>query len=182
MLHKVGEAGIDDFDPRTWAPDHHEYRIYLTDDLELYAVVDAVDYSPLVRVRWSSLGSKWKNGQKKNYARRNAHETLGPEGEKYESPITGKLVRNLQRIQRTIFLHHEVARLAGNNPPDPLEYPGIVWRLDHRDGNELNCRRKNLRWATQAFNVANKNGRLADVDPLEWHRMMSLKGDINANT
>jgi hypothetical protein len=155
----TSQADFDFLDPRSWVDDTHEHRIYLTPDLELYAVVDAVDYPAAVAYTWSSLGTKWKRTHKpKHYARRSVHELLAPEGEKFIHPITGKLTRNRHRTVRSVFLHHFIAERAG------LICPGDGYRLDHRNGDSLNCRRRNLRWVTFAFNTRNVHGSLADAD------------------
>lgn len=181
MLLDADACGGDFFDPSTWVPDTHQHRIYLTADLELYAIVDAVDYPAACVHTWSSLGSKWKRSHApKHYARRTTQVLLAPEGPKYESPITGKIVRNRHRIVRSVFLHHFIAERAGIVPPTDFG-AHVIFRLDHRNGNSLDCRRKNLRWVTPLFNTHNIRGVLDHVDPLEWHRMMSLKGAPHAD-
>lgn len=161
----------DFFDPRNWK-EPEPCRIYLTDDLELFALVDAVDYPALCKYRWSSLGRQWKQGQKHDYARRSQSEFHAPDGPMYESPITGKMVRNRHRIQRTVFLHHVIAERAGLIKPTPKHL------LDHRNGKPLDCRRKNLRWATRRFNMLNSNGRLEHVhDHEDPHSMLGVTGE-----
>lgn len=143
--------------------DKHEYRIYGGADLEVYAVVDAQDYTILTRHKWLTKPSR--TGQN-FYLFRNQQRLTAPEGSKYESPITGKLVRGRNRVQMNTFLHHDVMRLAGRPRPSDGHL------LDHRDGNGLNCRRHNLRWVSTLFNFWNKRGVLRDADETEFDRLM----------
>lgn len=174
---------LDFFDPRSWGDDPHEHRVYLTDDLELYAVVDAIDYPHCVMklnrlkahqpgretyipIRWSTLGIKWKNGMvnPKHYARRSTYEKIGEDGSKYESRITGTMVRNQQRTVKSEFLHQFIADRMGLVVPEGF-------RLDHANGRTLDNRRRNIRVVSHAFNAANKGGKLKHVDPAEWDRL-----------
>jgi len=52
-----------------------------------------------------------------------------------------------------IWLHKEVLRRAEGPPPTPRHVIG-----DHRNGFRLDCRRKNLRWATPSMNARNLHG------------------------
>lgn len=54
---------------------------------------------------------------------------------------------------RKLYLHVEIKKRTGIPPPTPLHR--IV---DHSDGNEFNCRRSNLVWATPRQNRANLFG------------------------
>lgn len=167
-------SDVDPFDPRLWIEDPHEFRIYLTEDLELYAIVDAIDYSPLVKYKWSSLGRKWKPGQRLDYARRTKTVFHAPDGEKYEHPITGKIVRNRHRTTNSVFLHHEIADRMGLIKPTPKHV------LDHRNGRTLDCRRKNLRWVTRGFNTRNMNGAHLEDEPDDTLPYVELEGGIYA--
>ena len=89
------------------------------------------------------------------YLKRGISEFYGPDGEAYESPITGKLVRNRKRVQRTMFLHVEVMIRAGISPPSPEHK--IVDHYPSR--NTMNCTRLNLRWATILENRLNNDYR-----------------------
>lgn len=116
-----------------FAPTGHEFRIYGDDNAQLYAVVDEDDYQFLLQWLWSP---KWSRGGRKCYLRRVVSE--GSRG---------------SRIQRTIFLHQAVMARKGDIPPSPLH---VI--IDHRDSDEMNCRKANLRWATHSMNALNING------------------------
>lgn len=144
--------GGDPFDPNNWIPDDHEHRIYATDDLEVYAVVDAVDYPWLVQWKWSLHKRKSFERTGHVYLKRTVTEFTAPEGEPYESPITGKLVRNLHRYQKTRFLHQEVMLRTGIPQPTPEHK-----EVDHINKQTWLCKRFNLQWATRSMQVASSN-------------------------
>lgn len=147
--------GDDIWDPNNWIEDEHECRIYGADDLGVYAVVDWIDYIALVQHRWSVHAVK---GKPQLYLRRGVSEFFASDGEPFESPITGKLVRNRKRVQSNLFLHTAIVLRAKLEPPSP-EHTII----DHKDRNTMNCRRINLHWATHKMNSQNRlvNGRWA---------------------
>lgn len=121
-----------------WDPNHWEEappcRIYGDDRAELFALVDAIDYQWAIQWLWSP---KWSRGSRKVYLRRNVH--------------TGS---RLVRTQQTLFLHIAIMRRKGDVPPSLFHT--IV---DHIDGDGLNCRRGNLRWATPSENRINQPNR-----------------------
>ena len=132
----------DPFDPNTWVPDDHEYRIYASDDLSLYAIVDAIDYPYLVRWRWNAMrfhsDRRWSR-KDKLYLRR---------GLDYREDGVRKV--------RTVLLHVEVMRLSGKPPPTNAHV-----LVGHADDDSLNCRRVNLVWVTPSENnkAMYQNGR-----------------------
>lgn len=143
--------GDDIWDPNNWVEDDHEHRIYASDDLEIYAVVDAIDYPYLCQFKWS-VHDKKKAERGYVYLRRALHEGLGPGGQYYESPITGRWVRDKKRVQRNKFLHTEIMERTG------IPKPSLKHReVDHGDRRTLNCRRRNLTWATRSMNVRNSS-------------------------
>jgi len=109
----------------------HEHRIYAP-CMQKWAVVDAVDYWHFVRYAWCI--KRCKRG--KEYLRR----AVGIN-------IDGQRVQTL-----SLYLHIEIQKRVGP-PPSPHHV-----KVDHRDGDEWNCRRSNLRWATNAMNSRNIHG------------------------
>lgn len=124
---------LDFFDPNTWQPSDHEHRIYGDSNAAIWAVVDDVDYQYLVRWHWNVLWS----ASGKPYLRRT--HTI------YKS---GVCVKDL-----TVYLHVAVMQRVGTMPATRAHK-----LIDHRDGDSLNCRRSNLRWATYVMNGKNRNG------------------------
>jgi hypothetical protein len=59
-----------------------------------------------------------------------------------------------QGSRKTLYLHVEVHKLRGLRRPSSLHF-----LVDHIDGDTLNCRRDNLRWATGSMNGKNRNGK-----------------------
>jgi hypothetical protein len=139
----------DIWDPRLWIEDDHEHRIYSDDTLATYCVVDAKLYPLLCRYKWS-IHDRRKAARGHIYFRRVVTEFWGPEGEKYESRLSGKIVRNFSRWQYTRFLHQEVMLLSGIIPPSPEHK-----EVDHINRKLWDCRLENLRWATRLEQVAN---------------------------
>ncbi len=89
--------------------------------------------------RWSP---KWSRGGTKVYLRRVAHLTTQP-----DEYVDGRRIR--YRLQQTVWLHREILLRKGDLPPSPAH---II--ADHENGDELDCRRSNLRWATHEMNNA----------------------------
>jgi hypothetical protein len=63
----------------------------------------------------------------------------------------GYAVRSVGK--KLIWLHKEVLHRAGLIPPTPAHIIG-----DHVNGIRLDCRRRNLRWATHQMNANNIHG------------------------
>lgn len=119
-------------DPNTWDLSQPERRIYIDErDLDLYAIVDEIDYQWAIQWRW-----KWKRSKSSTliYAKRTSRsEHKGPSFD--------------------LYLHIEIMKRAEPSPPCPKHR-----LVDHRNGKSLDCRRKNLRWATFEMNTANRPG------------------------
>lgn len=127
---------LDPFDPNNWP--HfiglpHEFRIYGDDRAHEFCVVDEVDYHWAIRWRWHVNKPHPKRNGKKRYFCRNQS--------------------NAARYLPTLYLHVEIMKRTGIVPTSDLHF-----LVDHADGDELNCRRANLRWATRSFNNRNING------------------------
>jgi len=124
---------VDFFDPNTWSlEDTHEYRIYLDDRAQTWALVDAEDYWYFSQWKWHANKPHKRRFGKKVYARRSLSN-----GARYKAPE---------------YLHVAIHKRTGSIPPSLFHT-----LVDHENGNELDCRRKNLRWATVQEN--NKNRR-----------------------
>lgn len=158
------------WDPNTWVLDQHEHRIYADETLEVYAVVDAIDYPYLSQFRWS-LHTKLERGVRgnrgtKKYLRRAVSTFHGPDGENYVSPIHGHVVRNRNRTTKNLFLHQAVMERKGDKPPTPAHK-----YIDHIDQDSMNCRRENLEWETKSGNTLNnRNGKSPKVLRKGRHR------------
>lgn len=112
----------------------YEHRIYAP-NCEDYVIVDAVDYWHFSRYAWNFKSCK----ANKNYMRRAVAIW-----------IEGVKIRTI-----SLYLHVEIMKRVRPVPPSPAHR-----KVDHRDGNELNCRRANLRWATDKMNNMNRFGNM----------------------
>jgi hypothetical protein len=119
---------IDPFDPRAWNPVEHEWRIYGDDNASVWAVVDEEDY----RLFAGSLWHAKRDYCGKLYMRR----SQGP-----------------RHNRQTLYLHIEIVRAWGLIPPSSKHI-----YVDHRNGDSLDNRRDNLRWATASMNNRNRHG------------------------
>lgn len=124
----------DDWDPNVLLNTRDACRIYGDEKMTIFALVDEIDFSFLSQWRWSP---KWSRGGRKVYLRRNVQ--IGPRA---------------TRIQRNLFLHQAVMERMGIKPPD--EHHVLI---DHRNGDSLDCRRANIRWATHKTNRHNIHGK-----------------------
>lgn len=117
------------------------------DEHEHFVVVDAVDHAWLSQWVWSACWSKPRPGHKlKLYARRTFR-------------LGGRLGKPIW-----IYLHKEVCRRAHGEAP-PGKPVG-----DHMDGNEIDCRRHNMRWASKSENRLNLDGAYARQLQLDLKR------------
>jgi hypothetical protein len=106
--------------------------ICLSSRFDVQALVDARDYEWVTRYLWCHTYGKdddWRDN--KIYARRAVHTPSG---------------------NKTVWMHREILeRFAG--PPPSVHHVG-----DHINGDSLDNRRENLRWATQSMNSRNRHG------------------------
>jgi hypothetical protein len=129
-------APSDPWDPNTWQPTDHEFRIYGDDQAQTWAVVDEIDYHWAIQWRWN-----WKRS---------------PCGKMYLRRAVGENANGQRLRTYTLYLHVEILKRTGVQPPSPLHTIA-----DHRDSNSHNNRRNNLRWLTPKQNGRNRFGRHA---------------------
>jgi hypothetical protein len=111
------------------------FQALFIDEQEMFCIVDREDYQWALQWMWRP---KWDKHGRKAYAVRSMDVGAG---------------RAAGRRQVTIYLHKEICLRANGPPPTPRHTIG-----DHKDGNSLNCRRGNMRWATPSENRLNIDG------------------------
>lgn len=118
------------------------FRIYGRTDASLWAIVDEEDYHYLIQWRWSYA----RTVRGKYYIQRRTGNSM--------KKFCGGFV-HMRGFKRGIYLHHEIMARKGDVPPSPAHKI-----RDHINGNSLDCRRENLRWATISQNNLNRPGTL----------------------
>lgn len=130
---------LDGFDPRTWCePAPEACRIYLSDRVEIYALVDPEDYAWASAFRWCHT---YGSGEMVEIAE--GVFAIARPDHIYARRCVG---------DATLWLHREILTRRDGRPL----FPRAVG--DHLDGHTLDCRRRNLRWATPSQNARNTRG------------------------
>jgi hypothetical protein len=135
MTDSFGHVREDDIDTEwSWSDVRpvDGVRVYLTPDLSVWAIVDVEDAAFVTQWSWQFT---WDRHKRKRYATRSPGAVAG-----------GK--------RRKIYLHKLLLNHWG--VPQPSEKHTIG---DHEDGDSLNNRRRNLRWATHSENAKNRRRR-----------------------
>lgn len=132
---------MDPFDPRTWPCDVPYRPIWLDVANNLFAVVDVEDYEWALQWQWRP---KPNSRGKKFYAVRSYR-------------LGGRGGRNV-----SVFLHKSILLRS-----DPIGRTARRKIADHQNGQSLDCRRSNLRWASARENNMNLHGSYAAHKSME---------------
>ncbi|EIZ87133.1 hypothetical protein WYO_0170 [Methylobacterium sp. GXF4] len=140
MIHVDPKLLADPFDPNTFDPELLDDAcfIHLSDRIDCYAIVDRQDYEWARHLKWCHTYGSGKMLPVANgvYAIQNPDHI-------YARNCAGGETR---------FLHREILVRWKGYP----RRPGMIG--DHKNGKTLDCRRKNLRWATKSQNAKNIAG------------------------
>lgn len=136
-----------DFDPRSWTIEKDDDVCYLnlSNRIDCYCKLDRIDYEWAKRWLWChTYGSGTMNLDTWTIDRPDAIYA------RRSIPIEGFLSSGRQRYGNE-FLHLSILNRICPRP---------VWATcgDHIDGDSLNNRRRNLRWATTTMNNKNRKG------------------------
>lgn len=128
---------MDFLDPNTWDFSPQVCRVYLDARASSFVLVDEEDYLWAIQWKWHINKPHPRRLGKKQYAVR----SQGRGG----------------NYQPRLYLHVEIMKRTGILPLTELHR-----LVDHKDGNEFNCCRINLRWATPRMNRLNRFGVLQE--------------------
>lgn len=123
----------DFLDPNNWDLALPQRYIYGDDRAQVYATIDEDDYWHFTKYKWTTKRS--------------------PCGKLYLRRAVGENAHGVRLRTTTLYLHIEIMKRKDPNRPCPKHT-----LVDHRDGDSLNCRRRNLRWATPLMNNRNRFG------------------------
>lgn len=109
--------------------------VWIDPDNNIFVLVSAEDYEWVMQWRWHTTPNKNKT---KLYATR----------------MTGTRKQGV-RFQKKIYLHKDILLRTELKPRTKKHKLG-----DHINGDSLDCRRENLRWATHSMNNRNRKPRI----------------------
>lgn len=127
------------FDPNNWPTTDPVCRVYGNPSATIEAECDYIDYIWATQWLWDYTRSKGKKGKLYICRSITIRNGAGRKGRAEDGRINYKL-----------FLHVAIMERTGIPRPSPEHT-----MVDHIDGNSLNCRRSNLRWATPSMNRIN---------------------------
>lgn len=113
--------------------------IQLSDRWDLYALVDEID------LEWARV---WKWGHTHGSGQKIVDET----GHVFQRSHGKVYAKRSHGRNGTMYLHVEITKRALG----PRPFAGAI--SDHLNGDSLDCRRENLRWATLSENAKNLFG------------------------
>jgi len=133
-MDAIAPQPSDFWDPRTWSEEPRQFRMYAHANADIECLVDEEDYLYFTQWLWTTK----KSPCGKLYFRRavSRYDVLG----------------NRVGVD-TIYLHIDILQRKEPGPPTRLRCIA-----DHWNGNSLDNRRDNLRWATKRENGRNRFG------------------------
>lgn len=124
------------------APAYDQPAVSLSDRWCLQALISPEDVEWALQWKWChTYGSGGRMADKAFFT-----------GAAKRGMNTDKIYARRTTPAGTLWLHREVCRRAHGAPPGP------AFVADHLNGDSLDCRRENLRWATLSMNAKNLFG------------------------
>lgn len=128
------------------APAYEQDAVSLSDRWCLQALISPEDVEWARQWKWCH--TQGSGGRLTDLARLRGLNKRGVNTEK----LYAKRATRVNGVACSVYLHREIALRAHGEPPSPLHV------ADHLNGDSLDCRRENLRWATLSMNAKNLFG------------------------